>query len=76
MFAAALEINANHFQMTYYLLIFLLILSFIYKIKSTSINHFKLFWRFGYCRNCTIGTNATSLLATAEYTSFSTRQVN
>jgi Ni,Fe-hydrogenase I cytochrome b subunit len=32
MFATALEINANHFQMTYYLLIFLLILSgyFIY----------------------------------------------
>jgi hypothetical protein len=31
MFATALEINANHFQMTYYLLIFLLIIGyFIY----------------------------------------------
>ena len=33
MFAVALEINANHFQMTYYLLIFLLVLSgyFVYQ---------------------------------------------
>jgi hypothetical protein len=31
MFAAALEINANHFQMTYYLLIYLSIVYFIYK---------------------------------------------
>jgi hypothetical protein len=30
LFATALEINANHFQMTYYLLIFLLLLSGYY----------------------------------------------
>jgi hypothetical protein len=42
MFATALEINANHFQMTYYLLIFLLILSgyFIVILKIKHTNHF------------------------------------
>jgi len=77
MFAVALEINANHFQMTYYLLIFLLVLSgyFIYQaIKEkeyksllTSIGVLAIAGIFA------IGANATNLLATAEYANFSTR---
>lgn len=77
MFAVALEINANHFQMTYYLLIFLLVLSgyFIYlavrekeyKSLLTSIGVLAIAGIFA------LGANATNLLATAEYASFSTR---
>jgi hypothetical protein len=77
MFATALEINANHFQMTYYLLIFLLILSgfFIYQDIKKKDNKL-LFRSFGVLASAgilAIGANATSLLATAEYASFSTR---
>lgn len=77
MFAVALEINANHFQMTYYLLIFLLILSvyFIYQaIKEKELK--SLFISFGVLAVAgifAIGANATNLLATAEYANFSTR---
>lgn len=77
MFAVALEINANHFQMTYYLLIFLLLLSgyFIYQaIKEKELK--SLFTSFGVLAIAgifAIGANATSLLATAEYANFSTR---
>lgn len=77
MFAVALEINANHFQMTYYLLIFLLVLStyFIYeavrekeyKSLLTSVGVLAIAGIFA------LGANATNLLATAEYASFSTR---
>jgi hypothetical protein len=77
MFAVALEINANHFQMTYYLLIFLLILSgyFIYlDIKEKSykplLNSIGVLAIAGIFA---IGANATNLLATAEYTNFSIR---
>jgi uncharacterized membrane protein len=74
MFATALE-NANHFQMTYYLLIFLLILSVILfivilKIKHTLLNSLAVLAIAGIFA---IGANATNLLATAEYASFSTR---
>jgi hypothetical protein len=77
MFATALEINANHFQMTYYLLIFLLILSayFIYlDIKEKSykplLNSLGVLAIVGIFA---IGANATNLMATAEYTNFSIR---
>jgi len=77
MFATALEINANHFQMTYYLLIFLLILSgyFIYleikeKSYKTLLNSLGVLAVAGVFA---IGANATNLLATAEYAGFSTR---
>ncbi|PKH67407.1 hypothetical protein CXF59_08350 [Flavobacterium sp. ALD4] len=77
MFATALEINANHFQMTYYLLIFLLILSayFIYldikeKAYKPLLNALGVLAIAGIFA---IGANATNLLATAEYASFSTR---
>lgn len=77
MFATALEINANHFQMTYYLLIFLLIVSayFIYlnlkdKAYKPLLNSFGILAIAGLFA---IGANATNLLATSEYASFSTR---
>jgi hypothetical protein len=77
MFAVALEVNANHFQMTFYLLIFLLILSgyFIYEaIKSKEYK--ALLYSFGtlfVAGIFAIGANATNLLATAEYADFSIR---
>ncbi|GAA3770697.1 YfhO family protein [Flavobacterium ginsengiterrae] len=77
MFAVALEVNANHFQMTYYLLIFLLILSgyfafnFIkdkeYKPLLTAIGTLAVAGIFA------IGANAANLMATSEYAKFSTR---
>lgn len=77
MFAVALEVNANHFQMTYYLLIFLLILSgyFIYQDVKEKQYKFMLY-SFGVLAIAgifAIGANATNLLATAEYADFSTR---
>ncbi|MFA9188104.1 YfhO family protein [Flavobacterium magnesitis] len=77
MLATALEINANHFQMTYYLLIFLLILSGYYSYLSFKNKEIKsLFISFGVLAVAgifAIGANATNLLATAEYADFSTR---
>lgn len=77
LFATALEINANHFQMTYYLLIFLLILSayFIYqqvkdKEYKSLLNSFGILAAAGVLA---IGANATNLLATSEYADFSIR---
>ncbi len=77
LFATALEINANHFQMTYYLLIFLLVLVsyFVYQfIKGKDLKG--LGYAFGALAIAGIfalGANATNLLATTEYTKFSTR---
>ncbi|QBN20250.1 YfhO family protein [Flavobacterium nackdongense] len=77
MFAVALEINANHFQMTYYLLILVLILSgyFLYKlIKEKDFKSLLLATgTFIVAGIFGIGANATSLLATAEYADFSMR---
>ena len=77
MFAVALEINANHFQMTYYLLIFLLILSGYFIYLGVKNKEFKpLLTSFGVLAVAgifAIGANATNLLATAEYAKFSIR---
>lgn len=77
LFASALEINANHFQMTYYLLIFLLILSAYYSYQFLKDKNYKgLLYSIGILGVAgvfAIGTNATNLLATAEYADFSTR---
>lgn len=77
MFAVALEINANHFQMTYYLLIFLLILSGYFIYQAIKEKEYKsLLFSFGVLAVAGImalGANATNLLATAEYTNFSIR---
>ena len=80
MLAAALELNANHFQMTYYLLIFLLILTayFIYKaIKENDLK--ELMYSFGIfvvAGMVAVGVNATGILATQEYAKESTRGKN
>ena len=77
LFATALEINANHFQMTYYLLIFLLILVGYFTYQFIKEKDFKgLGFAFGSLAIAgifAIGANATNLLATTEYTKFSTR---
>lgn len=77
MFAVALEINANHFQMTYYLLIFLLVLSGYFIYQAIKEKEYKsLLTSFGVLAIAgifAIGANATNLLATAEYANFSTR---
>lgn len=77
LFATALEINANHFQMTYYLLIFLLVLVGYFTYQFIKEKDFK---GLGYAFNVlaiagifAIGANATNLLATTEYAKFSTR---
>lgn len=77
LFATALEINANHFQMTYYLLIFLLILTGYFIYQAVKEKEYKsLLYSFGVLAVAGIfalGANATNLLATAEYADFSTR---
>jgi hypothetical protein len=77
MFAVALEINANHFQMTYYLLIFLLILSGYFTFQFIKEKQYKgLLTAIGVLAVAgifAIGANATNLLATSEYAKFSTR---
>ena len=77
MFSVALEINANHFQMTYYLLIFLLVLSGYFIYQAVKQKEYKsLLTSFGVLAIAgifAIGANATNLLATAEYADFSTR---
>jgi hypothetical protein len=77
LFATALEINANHFQMTYYLLLLLLILVGYFTFQFIKEKDFKgLGFAFGTLAIAgifAIGANATNLLATTEYTKFSTR---
>ncbi|RXR32535.1 hypothetical protein EQG68_06835 [Flavobacterium piscinae] len=80
MIAAALEIQANHFQMTYYLLLLLIVISFYYTYKLIKRKEFKnigiAFGVFVIAGLFALGANATNLLATAEYTEFSTRGKN
>lgn len=77
MFAVALEVNANHFQMTYYLLIFLLILSGYFIYQDVKEKQYKsMLYSFGVLVVAgifAIGANATNLLATTEYANFSIR---
>ncbi|MBF4484093.1 YfhO family protein [Flavobacterium sp. CSZ] len=77
MFAVALEINANHFQMTYYLLIFLLILSGYFAFNFIKEKEYKpLLTAMGVLAVAgifAIGANSTNLMATSEYAKFSTR---
>jgi hypothetical protein len=77
MVAAALEINANHFQMTYYLLFLLLIMAIYYVVIAIKNKEYvalgKTVGVFAAAGILAIGANATNLLATAEYTDFSIR---
>ena len=80
MLAAALEIQANHFQMTYYFLfLFAFVIGFyIYEIvKQKDLKHlYKSFAILGLGAILAIGANATNLLATAEYAKYSTRSTS
>lgn len=73
----SLEIMANHFQMTYYLLLLVVIIGIVYLIdafKKKQLPHFfKCIGIMIVAVVIGIATNATSLLATKEYTAFSTR---
>lgn len=75
--ATALEINANHFQMTYYLLFLLVFIGLYYSYKLIKEKDFKAILRIGLVFAgaviLAVGANATSLLATKEYADFSTR---
>lgn len=77
MVAAALEINANHFQMTYYLLLFLAVMTVYFIIDFVKKKELKqlaiAFTVFAVAGLFAIGSNATNLLATQEYAAFSTR---
>lgn len=77
MIAGALEINANHFQMTYYLLFLLLAIGIYFLYKYIKEKDFKGFLVsigvFAVAGILAIGANATSLMATAEYADFSMR---
>lgn len=77
MLAVALELNANHFQMTYYLLFLLLIIGGYYTFQIIKEKEFKRLGKitgtFLVALILAIGVNATNLLATKEYANFSTR---
>ena len=76
-FAMALEIGANHFQMTYYLLLLVLIIGAVYLLdafrKKQLPHFFKALGVMLVAVIIAVGTNATNLMATQEYTQFSTR---
>ncbi|NQX81456.1 MAG: YfhO family protein [Flavobacteriaceae bacterium] len=75
--AMALEINTSHIQMTYYLmflLMFYFLVQFIYSIKNKEFLHFlKSTFLFTIAVVFSILLNSTRLLATKEYSEFSTR---
>ena len=77
MVAAALEINANHFQMTYYLLILLVIIAVYYVVIAVKDKEFKELGKvigvFAIAGILAIGANATNLMATSEYANHSIR---
>lgn len=77
MVAAALEINANHFQMTYYLLLLLLVITVFYIWKFISEKDYKplvyAIGTFAVAGIFAVGANATNLMATSEYANFSIR---
>lgn len=76
-FGMALEISANHFQMTFYLLLLVIVLGIAYLIdairKKLLPNFFKALGVMLVAVILAIGANATNLMATQEYAEFSTR---
>ncbi len=75
--AMALEIGANHYQMTYYFMLLVLILGIAYLIdavRKKKLKHY--FISIGILLGAValgIASNATSLMATKEYADWSTR---
>ncbi len=75
--AMALELNANHFQMTYYLLMLVMVIGIVYGIdafkKKQIAVYFKALGVMAVGVMLSIGLNATNIIATKEYATASTR---
>jgi hypothetical protein len=73
----ALELVANHFQMTYYLMLLVVIIGIVYLIdafkKKMLPHYFKAVGIMIVAVIISIGLNATNILATKEYADTSTR---
>ncbi len=78
--AMALEINASHPQMTYYLLFTILIFGIVYLINAIKNKEIAPFFSkvglLAIAMILALGVNATSLLATKEYAEHSTRSAS
>ena len=75
--AMALEIQANHYQMTYYFLFLVIPLGIVYLVDAIQKKHLKSFFTASglllVAAFLGIAVNATSLMATREYAEWSTR---
>ncbi|MCF6306714.1 MAG: YfhO family protein [Flavobacteriaceae bacterium] len=75
--AMALELVTNHFQMTYYLMLLVIVIGIVYLIDSvknkTLPQYFKAVGIMAAGVLLAIGMNATNILATKEYADTSTR---
>ncbi len=75
--AMALEIGTNHYQMTYYLMLLVIVLGIVYLIdayKKKQLQHyFKTVGLLLVAVTISVGLNASSILATQEYVKQSTR---
>ena len=75
--ALAMQIRANHYQMTYYLLLLVGVFVLVWAIQSFKSKEISSFFRalalLTISGFLALGFNATPLLATAEYADFSTR---
>lgn len=75
--AMALEVGANHYQMTYYFMLLVLLIGVVYFIETVRTKTYKHFFTaLGILAGAVflgIAANATSLLATQEYADWSTR---
>lgn len=76
-FALALEIQASHVQMTYYLIFLVLFIGLFYMIDAYKTKQLLVFFKsigiLVIAAILAVGLNATSLLATKEFADFSTR---
>lgn len=72
-----MQIRANHYQMTYYLLFLMGIIGCVWAVEALKKKEFNFFLQSASLLILSgifaLGLNATPLLATAEYTKFSTR---
>ncbi|MEZ4803098.1 MAG: YfhO family protein [Gelidibacter sp.] len=75
--AMALEISTNHFQMTYYLMLLVIVLGIAYLIdaykKKLLPHYFKSVGLMVIAVILSVGLNATNIMATQEYVKESTR---
>jgi hypothetical protein len=75
--AMALEVGANHYQMTYYFMLLVLVVGIVYLIdairKKTLADFFKSTGLLLIAVILGIAANATSLMATKQYADWSTR---